>query len=135
MNRNRFILMGVFLLVLITGALDPLGWLGPDKLEQKLIVLRAELLEYTYKNKTPPPSLKDYALKNAKSILHDQGEIKESSQLDFSGGWYYQPEKMEVGLNEKKYKQMLLSFRPPNPAFDGTSSTSSLNRNSDAGNK
>lgn len=103
----------LLLVFLAAGAIDPLGIFTPNKRIEQLAVLRAELNEYEHLNKRLPSSLGEYYAQNPKSILRRADTLMESTFLDFSGGWYYNPFKRVVGINEEKYTENILSLGPP----------------------
>lgn len=98
--------------VVTIGFLDPFGFFEPNKHEQELVVLRAELLEYSYNNGKLPENLKAYFGLNPNSILRHSFPLKEVNVFDGTGGWYYDSQKMLLGLNNKKYKNTVVSLDP-----------------------
>lgn len=111
MKRNLW-LFAILFLVLVLGAIDPFEFFVPNRKTQELAVLRLELVEYAYVHKVLPDTLDSYFKSNSQSILRHAGTIKESSVLDYAGGWYYSPAKKVIGINERKYANEILSLSP-----------------------
>ena len=112
MKAQYWILVIAFVLVAVVGLIDPFGFLQPDEEMQQLVVLRSELIEYTYKNGTAPKTLSVYLASNPRSVLRHSVLLKESPVLNGSGGWYYDPNKLLVGINKSSYSNSVLSFDP-----------------------